>query len=710
MFGFSRRRMKLGRLKVHLSDSTQGTRSPMRLAKRVAKSNDEGAAPDSTSSGELNSQDSPAEAELPSNCASGSSESWMVLSTSGSKPTPRFDHAATVVGDKMFVVGGETDQGLLDDVQVLDFEKFTWATASSKLYLSPKSLPLKIPACKGHSLVSWGKTVLLVGGKTDHAGNAVTERISVWTFDTEIELWSVVEAKGEIPVARSGHTVVRAGVRLFLFGGEDARGKKLNDLHTFHLKSSVWLPLQCTGSRPSSRSNHVAAVYDDRIMYIFGGSSKSRTLNDLYSFDCETMIWSRFKIRGFHPSPRAGCCGVLCGYKWYIVGGGSRKKRQVETLVFDIQKLEWAVAASSPASSITTYKGFSLVFVQQKDKAFLVAFGGQKKGPSDQVEVLIMERNDLSMGRRSMLDKFPEDCSITTGLTAQVGDGVRPPSSIDSVVKQNLAAVLEQHGRRRSISETSNEDPNLASGSLQKQFHTEEDYNAGQKMPKNNDDEKHEHTGGPKSKNSSAQAVEQKTKSGDAHSTEDASFMFDSDGMKAHQKQVNNSFADKHDIVLPEVDGKAMSLQQFYETKIASLMRKNDILEEQLAAALVGREAAEKSFSSAIKSRLDAEKRLADTTKEMELLKEKVANMELAQEEANGLSNIVHSDNVRLEHDVAFLKAVLDDTQKELHSTRGVLAGERARAFQLQVEVYHLKQRLQPVDNRSSTPRKPFHM
>ncbi|MCI24928.1 acyl-CoA-binding domain protein, partial [Trifolium medium] len=54
-----------------------------------------------------------------------------------------------------------------------------------------------------------------------------------------------------------------------------------------------------------------------------------------------------------------------------------------------------------------------------------------------------------------------------------------------------------------------------------------------------------------------------------------------------------------------------------------------------------------------------------DTVKEIELLREKLAGAELAQEEANNLSNIVHSDNVRLEHDVAFLKAVLDDTQKE---------------------------------------------
>lgn len=38
---------------------------------------------------------------------------------------------------------------------MLNFDSFSWTTASSKLYLSPTSLPLKIPACKGHSLVCW---------------------------------------------------------------------------------------------------------------------------------------------------------------------------------------------------------------------------------------------------------------------------------------------------------------------------------------------------------------------------------------------------------------------------------------------------------------------------------------------------------------------------------------------------------------------------
>lgn len=46
-------------------------------------------------------------------------------------------------------------------------------------------------------------------------------------------------------------------------------------------------------------------------------------------FSCQ-MVWSRIKTRGFQPTPRASCCGVLYGSKWYIAGGGSRKKRTLD--------------------------------------------------------------------------------------------------------------------------------------------------------------------------------------------------------------------------------------------------------------------------------------------------------------------------------------------------------------------------------------------
>lgn len=33
----------------------------------------------------------------------------------------------------------------------------------------------------------------------------------------------------------------------------------------------------------------MAALYDDKTLFVFGGTSKSKTLNDLYSLDFETV-------------------------------------------------------------------------------------------------------------------------------------------------------------------------------------------------------------------------------------------------------------------------------------------------------------------------------------------------------------------------------------------------------------------------------------
>lgn len=146
--------------------------------------------------------------------------------------------------------------------------------------------------------------------------------------------------------------------------------------------------------------------------------------------------------------------------------------------------------------------------------------------------------------------------------------------------------------------------------------------------------------------------------------------LVESEGSNFHLKQGSNSLNMANDRVLSlETDGRSVltnpsNIYQLYESKIASLTRKNAVVEEQLKAALTGQESAEKSLATAARSTQEMEIKLADAHKEIELLKEKLAAVELAQEEANSLSNIVHSDNVRLEHDVAFLKAILDDTQK----------------------------------------------
>ncbi|XP_020586561.1 acyl-CoA-binding domain-containing protein 5 [Phalaenopsis equestris] len=715
IFGFSRRRTKLGRLKV--VDPSQGTLSPVCPTKSSSQINEDAVVGASASG---RSEEHYCDCSMAglgiSKCGLECSENWTVLPTTGDKPAPRFQHAAAVVGSKMVVVGGDSGNGMLDDTMILSLDKLSWGSAS-KIYRSPNGS--KIPACKDHCLVSWGKLVLLVGGKTDPKSDGIV----VWSFDLDAECWSHVEVKGDVPAARSGHTVIRAGSILILFGGQDIKGRKLNDLHMFDLKSSTWLPLHYTGTRPSPRSNHVAALYDDRFLFVFGGQSKSRILNDLYSLDFETMVWSKIKIKGYHPSPRAGCGGILCGNRWYIVGGGSKKKRYAETLVFDVSKLEWSVSVTSSNDSIAISKGFSLVSVHYNDKLFLVAFGGNRKEPSNQAEVLVTVKNEHSMSWRSApgLDVLPYEDSLgdPKDLAARVSYG-----RTSLVGRFGVASAVEHHASGRKSLSDSSIDPNASSGtiSLRRQFHNEEEYNANHKVRKTTEEEKQKMgSSGSERYNLSTQVIDfahkpQETTvkvdiAGILSSSEENAVTFNIDNSHSRHKPPDSFHSSSSDPIAPiEALSNSTNIYQPYETKIANLAKSNSLLKAQLSAALTNQDAIEKNLSSVTKSKQEMEKKLNDAMKEVEMLKEKLANLELVQEEANSVSNMVHSDNVRLEHDVAFLKAVLDDTQKELHSTRGVLAGERARAFQLQVEVFHLKQRLHSFENRAPTPRKPFHL
>ncbi|KAF7048861.1 hypothetical protein CFC21_057522 [Triticum aestivum] len=681
MFGFSRRRMKLGRLKGHLHDPFHGPRSPAHPTKRSSHLTGEepvvtsvSGRPDdlawccSSDTFDLNGR------------AFESSENWAVLSTDGDKPSPRFDHAAAMVGSKMIVFGGDSGNHLLDDTKILSLDKLTWDSVASKVRVSPGGHRVQFRPCKGHCLVPWGKTVILVGGKSEPS----SDRISVWTFNTETEIWSHMEAKGDIPVARSGHTVTRAGPVLILFGGEDTKGKKLHDLHMFDLKSLTWLPLNYKGAGPSPRSNHVAALYDDRILLIFGGESKSKTLNDVHALDFETMLWSRMRTHGHHPSPRAGCCGALCGTKWYIAGGGSKKRRHPETWVFDVLESKWSVCVAPPSSSITTKKGFSMVPLYYRDKIVLVSFGGNKKEPSDKVEVLVVLQNEHCFSWRSAPDAEPlmyEDSSPSSKELADHLNNCDPLYS-NSVARHSLATTVESSSGRKSLPDSLLHNSKVGGSSLRRQFRQEEECSLAQKLQKPIDDDKYKDVDGCSELPSFSN---QKQRSDTYHSP-------DAD---AKTKRVGRSSSD---------------INHQHDTKIANLVRRNMALEEQLSAAMASKDEAEKNLSLVIDTKEEVEKRLAERDREVVALKEKVGGLEQAHEDSNNASNTVHADNVRLEREVAFLKAVTDETQKELHSTRGVLAGERARAFQLQVEVFHLKQRLQSMDGWSPTQRKPQNL
>lgn len=616
--------------------------------------------------------------------------SWATVSPSGNRPRARYYHAAAVIGRKMLVVGGDSDLGMLNDVQQLHLGKLTWsclgAGSSSNAALSKTKSVQQIPACRGHSLIAWGKAVLLITGETDPPN----EKVTVWSFDIEKECWSIIEAKGEIPVARIGQTVTRAGSVLILFGGEDIKGRKLNDLHMFDLKSAMWLPLHATGTVPSPRAKHVAAMYDDRFLLIFGGASKSKVLNDLYALDFETMEWSRLKTRGASPGPRAECASVLLDDKWYISGGECNGTGCLETLMLDVTRMTWCVVATSNIGSPSASQGFSMVIAQRKERVFLVAFGGKRPGPANEVQVLYIPQSEQHA--------TPKD------PTTQHVEALKGPDFGANTTDQARMG-FRKHGRRRSLSAELQPvgalDPETSSASsaaLSDKGRAKQDAEYAETLP-NDFGTILSSEAGPQMRSVEA---------GLSSFPGQAELSLTNQGCDPNQNTLKSGHEDSHGDGgfearhADDLEGCISSfaeLKNGYERKLAAVLRKNAALELQLKVSFTTRDEAEKNLSSVIKSRQKAEKRLAVALKEVEDLKERLSAAEIAQEESNNLTNIVHAENLRLDHDLAFLKAVLEDTQKELHTTRGVLSGERSRAFQLQVELFELKQTIQGNSN-----------
>ncbi|CAM6085031.1 unnamed protein product [Calypogeia fissa] len=317
-------------------------------------------------------------------------EKWTLVQTRGTKPAPRYNHAAAVVGRKLLVIGGATGTASRNDVQMLHLGKLSWAKIGVGDSAPSKGLPIKtgpaqeLPNCRGHSLITWGKTVILVGGLMDPP----EDKISVWSFDLEMDSWTTVVTKGEVPSARRGQSVTRAGSILVMLGGEDSKGRKLNDLHILDLKSLMWLPLHPSGKGPSPRARHVAEMYDDRFLVVFGGETRSKISSDIYALDFDNMEWSKLKMKGLPLAPRAGHAGAIVGNKWYIAGGESRVPGMLDTIALDLLRMDWSVVTPAFQDSAASFQGLSLNFVERKDKKFLVAFGGYGDQATNAVQVL----------------------------------------------------------------------------------------------------------------------------------------------------------------------------------------------------------------------------------------------------------------------------------------------------------------------------------
>ncbi|XP_076923694.1 acyl-CoA-binding domain-containing protein 4-like [Bidens hawaiensis] len=309
-------------------------------------------------------------------------DQWVAPLVSGPKPRPRYEHAAAVVDDKMYVFGGNHNGRYLNDLQTLDLRNWTWSKVEVK---ASSEDPVRVTPCAGHSLIPWeGNKLISIAGHSKDA----SEVVNVKAFDLQTNTWSTMKTNGKPPVSRGGQSVTPVGSNLVIFGGQDGNRTFLNDLHILDLETMTWDEIDTIGVSPSPRSDHAAAVHAERFLLIFGGGTHATCFNDLHVLDLKTMEWSRPIQQGEILSPRAGHAGVTVGESWFIVGGGDNKSGVSETVVLNMSTLSWSVVKTVQGRVPLASEGLSLVLSSYNGEDILVSFGGYNGKYNNDVNLL----------------------------------------------------------------------------------------------------------------------------------------------------------------------------------------------------------------------------------------------------------------------------------------------------------------------------------
>lgn len=318
-------------------------------------------------------------------------DQWVALPVAGPRPSARYKHAAVVINEKLYIVGGSRNGRYLSDVQALDLRNLIWSTIKLSTQSDPDNIKEVFPATSAHSTVKWGNKLLLIGGHSKDTSDDVAVRF----IDLESHVCGVMEATGKIPVARGGQSVSLNGSKLIMFGGEDKNRRLLNDVNVLDLETMIWNVAETTRTPPAPRFDHTAAVHGDRYLQIFGGCSHSTFFSDLHVLDLHTLEWSQPQIQGDIVSPRAGHAGVSIDEKWFIVGGGDNKTGALETLVLDMSTLVLSILTSVEKKNPLASEGLTISSALVDGQQFLIAYGGYNGNYNNEVFAMKPKPKDL---------------------------------------------------------------------------------------------------------------------------------------------------------------------------------------------------------------------------------------------------------------------------------------------------------------------------
>uniref|UniRef100_A0A336MIZ2 CSON002418 protein n=1 Tax=Culicoides sonorensis TaxID=179676 RepID=A0A336MIZ2_CULSO len=297
-------------------------------------------------------------------------------------PSVRSSFGITSFNDNICIFGGEFFNGQKTEVYG-DF--YFYNTVKNEWKLVKAKGPTPRSGAALCSVETDGGQLWMFGGEYQSPSQIQFIHFKdLWVYRIKTKVWDKINAANG-PTARSGHRMVAAKKRLFIFGGfydNNQTYKYYNDLYVFSLESYTWLNVQISGTGPSPRSAICFAAAQDGKLLVWGGFSKSPvkkgidrgvTHSDMFSLIPEKgdssglkYKWTLVKPGGAKPMPRSGMSvAVAPNGKAYNFGGVLDTKEDEEDIegqfgndlhVLDLSSCVWRRVELNKKSSESSKK------------------------------------------------------------------------------------------------------------------------------------------------------------------------------------------------------------------------------------------------------------------------------------------------------------------------------------------------------------------
>ena len=267
---------------------------------------------------------------------------WTERKTSGDVPTNSVCASASVLNDKMYILGGNSSSDSHYAVYSLDLNNLVW----TRLITGGTS-----PARSLSTTNSWvyQGNIYIFGG-CDFGEKEFKNQLFCYTITTNV--WNQVNQKGDIPCKRYGHSTTISGSTAFLFGGVTDNYHLLNDLYMLDMVELRWKrihgPLAGDTDVPCARIGHSMTQMNKKVAVVYGGwSNIGEKLGDCWVLDLNkakqlqdpSSIWSLQSKTG---DTRAFHASVLepTSLRLWLIGGDEIRHNPISKITINVAPLK----------------------------------------------------------------------------------------------------------------------------------------------------------------------------------------------------------------------------------------------------------------------------------------------------------------------------------------------------------------------------------